>query len=99
MKIVTRFAAFVMSALVMFSACQKEQTSLSLDDITQKAKVTGTIVYPNSYELGADNVVSLATAPVDSASVVVKVATSSFSNSDNWLTITTYTNSKGRVLC
>ena len=95
MKIVTRFAAFVMSALVMFSACQKEQTSLSLDDITQKAKVTGTIVYPNSYELGADNVVSLATAPVDSASVVVKVATSSFSNSDNWLTITTYTNSKG----
>lgn len=95
MKIVTRFAAFVMSALVMFSACQKEQTSLSLDDITQKAKVTGTIVYPNSYELGADNVVSLATAPVDSASVVVKVATSSFSNSNNWLTVTTYTNSKG----
>lgn len=95
MKIITRFAAFVMSALVMFSACQKEQTSLSLDDITQKAKVTGTIVYPNSYELGADNVVSLATAPVDSASVVVKVATSSFSNSNNWLTVTTYTNSKG----
>lgn len=95
MKIVTRFAAFVMSALVMFSACQKEQTSLSLNDITQKAKVTGTVVYPNSYELGADNVVSLATAPVDSVSVVVKVATSSFSNSNNWLTVTTYTNSKG----
>lgn len=95
MKIIARFAAFVMSALVMFSACQKQQTSLSLEDITQKATVSGTVVYPNSYELADDNTVKLTTTPADSATVIVKVSTSSFSNSDNYLTFTTYTNSKG----
>ena len=97
MKFFAKFAAFVMSALVMFSACQKEQTSLSLDDITQKAKVSGTVVYPNSYEVGNDNAVHIATAPVDSATVIVKVATRSFSNnSNNYLTLNTKTDSKGK---
>lgn len=97
MKLLAKSAAFIMSALVLFASCQKEQSSLTCEDFGQKAKVTGVVTYPASYEIGADNVVRLTSSPVDSATVIIKVTTSDLTNSTtrNEITLTAHTDSEG----
>ena len=79
MKTIIKAAALAISALVAFSSCLKEQSSLTIDDIPGKAKVTGTLVIYEGTDYVDGNFVSLK-KPAANTEVTAKIDNGSFTS-------------------
>ena len=100
MKTIFKAAMLLASALVVFSSCLKEQTSLDIEKIPGTAKVTGTLVIWEGTDFVDGKFVSLK-KPSANTEVTVRVHNDSFTTggADGMTDYTAVTNEEGKFEC
>lgn len=99
MKTIFKATMLLVSALVAFSSCLREQTSLDIKDIPGTAKVTGTLVICEGTDYVDGKYVFLK-KPSANTEVTIRIDNSSFTNSGEGTTdYTAVTNEAGYFEC
>lgn len=100
MKTIFKAAMLLASALVVFSSCLKEQTSLDIEKIPGTAKVTGTLVIWEGTDFVDGKFVSLK-KPSANTEVIVRVHNDSFTTggADGMTDYTAVTDENGYFEC